>query len=331
MARTARGSAVRAASLACLLAFASSCVNCLCPDGRGVFCNGYTSTSGCGGSGSGRINAGCGYYSVIFCCVCSSGLVATSDFGVCVPPSRSSTPTVAPTPSGTPAATPAVTPTSSGTPTATLTSSGTPAATPAVTPTRTRTPSPSRTRTRTRTRTPSPSPLAMCPPPVGNVTTLVGLSGVAPPVSLGAHGLFSTGSCARGLASIYASPRIVYFVNLGAGAARGGSLVVTTCGRTAADTLLYIGTGCPVGPMTFQCQVGNDNAGDAPGQAPCAGNPAASTATIAATTSRFYFIMLGHAPGSAPPVASVAWAYAPPAPTPSPSRTRTRKPKLLRR
>ena len=32
----------------------------------------------------------------------------------------------------------------------------------------------------------------------------------------------------------------------------------------------------------------------------------------AGTTSRVYFVLLGHAPGSAPPVASVAWACAPP-------------------
>ena len=106
---------------------------------------------------------------------------------------------------------------------------------------------------------------------------------------------------------MYASPRIVYFLTLGTGVALGGRLVVSTCGRTAGDTLLYIGTGCPVGPITFQCLVGNDDAGDAAGQAACAGNAAASTAIISSATSRFYFIMLGHAPGSAPPVASVTW------------------------
>jgi hypothetical protein len=173
----------------------------------------------------------------------------------------------------------------------------------------------------------------MCAPPVGNVTTLMGLRGSAPPVALGVYGtggLFSSGSCARGLSSVIAGTRIVYFLNLGDAAALGGSLVVSTCNRTTGNTLLYIGAGCPVGPMTFQCLVGNDNAGDVAGQAACTSNPAASTATIASTASRYYFIMLGHAPGTAPPVASVTWAYAPPAATPSASRTRTRKPKLLR-
>ena len=173
----------------------------------------------------------------------------------------------------------------------------------------------------------------MCAPPVANITTLTGLRGAAPPVALsvyGTNGLFSSGSCVRGLSSVYASSRIVYFLALGANAVLGGSLVVSTCGRTTGDTLLYIGIGCPIGRVTFQCQVGNDNSGDAVGQAACAANAAASTATIASTTSRYYFIMLGHAPGTAPPVASVTWAYAPPVATPSASRTRTRKPKLLR-
>ena len=199
--------------------------------------------------------------------------------------------------------------------------------------TRSRT-SPTRTRTPTPPRTPSPTPLAMCAAPVANVTTLTGLSGVAPPVALGVHGtsgLFSSGGCARGLSSIYASARIVYFLNLGTNATFGGRLTISTCDRTAGDTLLYVGTGCPVGPVTFQCQVGNDNAGDVPGQAPCAGNAGASTVTIAATTSRLYFVMLGFFPGTPAPVASVAWAYTPPPATATGTRSRTRKPKLLRR
>jgi len=172
----------------------------------------------------------------------------------------------------------------------------------------------------------------MCAPPVGNITSLTGLAGTAPPVALGVYGssgLFSSGTCPRGLSTMFAGPRIVYFLALGANATLGGRLVVSTCSRTAGDTLLYVGLGCPVGPVSFQCQVGNDNAGDAAGQAACAGNAGASTVTISSTTSRFYFIMLGHAPGSAPPVASVTWVYTPPVPTPSPTRTRTRKPKLL--
>ena len=173
----------------------------------------------------------------------------------------------------------------------------------------------------------------MCAPPVSNVTSLTGLTGTAPPVALGVYGttgLFSNGACARGLPSIISGPRIVYFLSLGANTTLGGSLVVSTCGRTSGDTLLYVGFGCPVDRGTFQCQVGNDNAGDMVGQAACTSNAAASTATIAPTTSRFYFIMLGHAPGSAPPMASVTWAYTPPAATSSSTRTRTRKPKLLR-
>ena len=110
-----------------------------------------------------------------------------------------------------------------------------------------------------------------------------------------------------------------------------GSLVMRSCNRTTGNTLLYVGTGCPRGPATFQCLVGNDNAGDVVGQAPFAGNAAASTVALVGTTSRFYFVLLGHAPGSAPPVASVAWAYTPPAPTATGTRTRTRKPKLLLR
>ena len=36
------------------------------------------------------------------------------------------------------------------------------------------------------------------------------------------------------------------------------SMVVSSCNRITGNTLLYVGTGCPVGPITFQCLMGND-------------------------------------------------------------------------
>ena len=68
---------------------------------------------------------------------------------------------------------------------------------------------------------------------------------------------------------------IVYFLNLGDAAALGGSLVVSSC--TAGNTTIG---------NTFRCLVGNDYAGDVAGQAACGANAAASTVTIAGTTSR---------------------------------------------
>ena len=88
----------------------------------------------------------------------------------------------------------------------------------------------------------------------------------------------------------------------------GDSLVVSSYNRTTGYTLLYMWA--PAASWApFLCQVGDSNAGDIAGQAPCVGNAGGSTVTIAATTSRLYVVKLGHAPGSASPVASVAWAY----------------------
>ena len=67
-----------------------------------------------------------------------------------------------------------------------------------------------------------------------------------------------------------------------------------------------------MGPVTFQCLVGN-NAGDVVGLAACGAYPAASTVTIAGTRAlrrASTVVQLGHASGSAPAVASVAWGYA---------------------
>ena len=107
-------------------------------------------------------------------------------------------------------------------------------------------------------------------------------------------------SSAPSVAQSPSGARIVYFLNLGDAAALGGSLVVSSCcNRTTGNTLLCVGTGCPVGPVMFQCQVGIDT-GDVAGQAACA-NAGASTVTIAGTTSRVYFVLLGHAPAARRP------------------------------
>jgi hypothetical protein len=109
----------------------------------------------------------------------------------------------------------------------------------------------------------------------------------------------------------------VYALYLGDGVPVGGTLTVTTCGRTAADTVLYVGTGCPTAGVSFGCLAGADDA--AP---PCGANGLASTLKITAA-QRNYFLQLGGVNGR--DVASgLAWAYAAPPATPSGSRTATR-------
>ena len=118
----------------------------------------------------------------------------------------------------------------------------------------------------------------------------------------------------------------MYFLNLGDAAALGGSLVVSSCNHGGQLATVH-GHRLPRGPRHVQVP----RAGDVAGQAPCASNVGASTVTIVGTTSRFYFVLLGHEPGSAPPQASVAWAYAPLPATATGAPSCTRKTKVLRR
>jgi hypothetical protein len=167
------------------------------------------------------------------------------------------------------------------------------------------------------------------------ITSLYGVAGLLPaPVDLGGPagvgGLYTSGSCARGLSALFPGPRALFFLDLGVGTPLGGTLVVTTCGATANNTVLYVGTGCPSWAVPFACRVGNDDAGDDPAAAAlppalggggCPSNRQASTAVLPGVGARAYFIQLGGYLG-APVVSGLAWRYEPP-PSGTPSRSAT--------
>ena len=125
----------------------------------------------------------------------------------------------------------------------------------------------------------------------------------------------------------------MYRLSLSVGTPLGGVLTLSTCGLSANDTVLYLGTGCPTYSGAFNCIVGNDN-GAAPG---CGANALASALTHV-TASSVYFVQLGAAGGGAV-VSGLRWSYVPPAassrtatssrtptPTPTPSRSRSATP-----
>ena len=163
----------------------------------------------------------------------------------------------------------------------------------------------------------------MCGARAANITTLRGTSGTVPPLSLALNGsasLFAAGACVAGLSTFYPGPRGMFYLDLGAATPLGGVLTVTTCGATAANTVLHVGLGCPTSDANFRCRVGNDNAADH-GGAGCAANALASTAALA-INSRTYFVLLSGYNG-APVTSGLSWRYAPPAAA-SPTATRTR-------
>ena len=53
----------------------------------------------------------------------------------------------------------------------------------------------------------------------------------------------------------------MFLLTLGDGTPLGGTLVVTTCGLSANNTVLYVGLGCPKWDTPFQCLAGGDDAG----------------------------------------------------------------------
>ena len=117
--------------------------------------------------------------------------------------------------------------------------------------------------------------------------------------------MYTAGACAAGLGAFYPGPRLLYALFLGSGVPLGGVLTLTTCGHTANDTVLYVGTGCPTWALPFACRAGNDNAA---GAAACGSNGLASTVAIAATQLTYY-VPLGGLNG-APVVSGLAWSYA---------------------
>ena len=140
--------------------------------------------------------------------------------------------------------------------------------------------------------------------------------------------MYTSGTCSAGFQTFFPGPRLVYALYLDATAPLGGVLTVTTCGHTANNTVLYLGTGCPTWDRPFGCKVGNDDAGGADW---CGSNARAAAVSVTAT-QQVYFIQLGGFAG-APVTSGLQWRYAPPASrsgsatgsrTHSRSRTRSR-------
>jgi hypothetical protein len=160
---------------------------------------------------------------------------------------------------------------------------------------------------------------------------LSGLNGTSPAVAAstaGNAGMYTTGSCARDFGTFFGgAPRLVYYLNLGDNVALGGTLTVSTCGLSASNTVLYIGTGCPTWFGSFNCLRGNDNAGDIAGQS-CGANAGASMLTITAS-SRYFFVQVGGA-GGATVSSGLSWSYTAPRPSLTSSRSRTASPMRTR-
>ena len=153
------------------------------------------------------------------------------------------------------------------------------------------------------------------------MTSLSGTAGVAPRLSTvvsGQPGMYTAGLCAAGLSTLYPGSRLLYALDLGATTPLGGTLTLTTCGHTADDTVLYVGTGCPTWALPFACKAGNDNA-TAPA---CGANVRASTVAVVATQSS-YFVQLGGMSG-AHVTSGLGWSYALPSRSPSGTATRSR-------
>ena len=132
--------------------------------------------------------------------------------------------------------------------------------------------------------------------------------------------MYTAGTCSAGLRAFYPGSRLLYVIELGASTPLGGALTVTTCGHSANNTVLYVGTGCPTWDRPFGCAAGNDNA---VGPAACGENGQASTVVVT-TSQATYYVQLGGVNGGHV-VSGLAWAYAAPATTSrSGSRSRTR-------
>jgi len=124
-------------------------------------------------------------------------------------------------------------------------------------------------------------------------------------------------------------PRLVYLLNLGDSTPLGGTLTLSTCGLTANNTALYVGTGCPTWFGSFLCLRGNNNAGELVAAQACAVNAQASTVSITVTTYTKYFVQLGEFNGG-DFVSGLSWSYAAPRPTLTSTRSRTAFPTRTR-
>ena len=127
--------------------------------------------------------------------------------------------------------------------------------------------------------------------------------------------MYTAGSCASGLGAFYPGSRLLYVLELGAAVPLGGTLTLTTCGHSADNTVLYVGSGCPTWALPFNCRAGNDNAAGG-----CGSNAFASTVMITVAQPTYY-VQLGGM-GGAPVTSGLGWSYAPPSSlTPSGSRS----------
>lgn len=116
--------------------------------------------------------------------------------------------------------------------------------------------------------------------------------------------------------AFYPGSRLLYSIFLGSLTPLGGVLTLTSCGFTANNTVLYIGTGCPTWDRPFGCVVGNDNAAPV-----CGSNMLASAVAIIAQQATYY-VQLGGVNGEHV-VSSFQWSYAAPSASGSVTRTRT--------
>ena len=117
------------------------------------------------------------------------------------------------------------------------------------------------------------------------------------------------------LVPLAAGPRFVFRLDIGA--AVRGVLTVSTCGLTTNNTVLYVGTGCPLTAMAFSCRAASDNAPR------CGANGLASTVSFTTPFARIFFIQLGGSGGGAPPVSGLSWSYSDASLTASATHTRT--------
>ena len=107
----------------------------------------------------------------------------------------------------------------------------------------------------------------------------------------------------------------MYRLSLGDGVPTGGTLTLSTCGLTANNTVLYLGTGCPTWFGSFNCLRGNDNG------APACGANALASSLSHVTASSVYFVQVGAAAGGSV-VSGLSWSYAPPSRSATQSRSR---------
>ena len=148
---------------------------------------------------------------------------------------------------------------------------------------------------------------------------LSGTSGVSPALSTltaGKTDMYTAGTCAAGLRAFYPGSRLLYALDLGEAVPLGGTLTLTTCGHSANNTVLYVGSGCPTWDRPFGCVAGNDNA------AACGPNAFASTLAITATQSRYYIQLGGF--NSVAVTSGLGWSYTAATRSASGSRSRSR-------